>query len=159
MADGDEFEELSARVAEADHVVLTRRLGGLRAQDFTSLPRDDVPFERWWWYVDLIHEGFLEPQKGFVDTPPPSVSALFGFGVVVEEEAKEEIDVSNLEISRVWIEKGCIVCNACEEVAPEVFDVQEESCIIVPDASFEGVSDILDAADACPVEVIKWEVA
>ncbi|MCH7494189.1 ferredoxin [bacterium] len=83
---------------------------------------------------------------------------MFGFGVVEVVEEKE-IDFSDLKLKKVWIEPGCIVCNACEEICPEVFEVLEDNCIVVDDADLELVKDILDAADACPVEVIKWEAA
>ncbi len=37
-------------------------------------------------------------------------------------------------ITKVWIEPGCIVCDACETSAPDVFEVQEENCVIRPEA-------------------------
>ncbi len=64
-----------------------------------------------------------------------------------------------LKIGKVWIAPGCIVCNACEEICPEVFDVQEETCVIKPEPDLELVQDIVDAAEACPVEVIKFQPA
>ena len=38
------------------------------------------------------------------------------------------------EIVKVWIAPGCIVCDSCENDCPEVFEVQEETCIIRPEA-------------------------
>ena len=38
------------------------------------------------------------------------------------------------EIVKVWIAPGCIVCDACENDCPEVFDVQETTCLIRPPA-------------------------
>ena len=66
------------------------------------------------------------------------------------------------EVVKVWIAPGCIVCDACETECPEVFDVQEETCVIRPaakDANFtKGLTPtILSAAEGCPVEVIKFE--
>jgi ferredoxin len=66
-------------------------------------------------------------------------------------------------VARVWIEEGCIVCDACEETAPLVFHVTEDACEVRPEAldpSFvEGLSQqIKDAALECPVEVIKYDV-
>jgi cytochrome b6-f complex iron-sulfur subunit len=65
-------------------------------------------------------------------------------------------------VTKVWIAPGCIVCDSCENDCPEVFDVQEETCIIRPPAM---VADFLNplspsivvAAEGCPVDVIKFE--
>tara|TARA_B100001559_G_scaffold91017_1_gene76217 strand:+ start:1994 stop:3961 length:1968 start_codon:yes stop_codon:yes gene_type:complete len=78
-----------------------------------------------------------------------------------------------VSIFSVYIEEGCITCDACEEVAPEVFEVTDDTCFIKPEARLDGGFDrnagksalksetisglsdeILDAADACPVDVI-----
>lgn len=65
-------------------------------------------------------------------------------------------------VTKVWIEPGCIVCDACETTAPTVFEVTEDSCIIRPEAlqpSFTKplTKAIIDAALECPVDVIKYE--
>ena len=65
-------------------------------------------------------------------------------------------------ITKVWIEPGCIVCDACETAAPDVFDVQEDNCVIRPEAltpDFTGPRSeaIVDAAEECPVDVIKFD--
>ena len=79
-------------------------------------------------------------------------------------------------ITKVWIEEGCIVCNACETTCPEVFLVTEETCIIRAEVRTDGKEDenlesksglngdvvderadmIEEAAEGCPVEVIKF---
>jgi len=78
-----------------------------------------------------------------------------------------------VSIFSVYIEEGCITCDACEEAAPEVFEVTDDTCFIKSDARIDGgfdrndaksglkkevldtfSDDILDAADACPVDVI-----
>ena len=78
-----------------------------------------------------------------------------------------------MAIFSVFIDDGCIVCNACEEAAPDIFEVTEDTCFIKPDARLDGgydrnvgksglkpdvvsslSDDIFDAADACPVDVI-----
>src|ERR1044071_5572658 len=66
------------------------------------------------------------------------------------------------EITKVWIAPGCIVCDACENDCPEVFEVQEETCIIRPpalkaDFLLPLTPSIIVAAEGCPVEVIKYE--
>ena len=65
-------------------------------------------------------------------------------------------------ITKVWIAPGCIVCDACENDCPEVFDVQEETCLIRPPAMKADflkplTPSIIVAAEGCPVEVIKYE--
>ena len=64
-------------------------------------------------------------------------------------------------IKRVWIEEGCISCSLCSDLVPEVFVVENgDSCIVRDDAAawFAGrFDDIREAADDCPVEVIKIE--
>lgn len=65
-------------------------------------------------------------------------------------------------ITKVWIEEGCIVCDACETTAPDVFEVLEETCIVRPaalDAEFTKPrsESIVDAAEECPTDVIKFE--
>lgn len=82
-----------------------------------------------------------------------------------------------MAITKVWIEEGCIVCNACETTAPEVFSVTEETCKIRAEVRVDGqlspnldeksplsgtigadlADQIQEAAEGCPVEVIKYE--
>ena len=66
-------------------------------------------------------------------------------------------------ITKVWIEDGCIVCDACETAAPDVFEVLEDTCIIrpaalTPDFTKPRSGEIVDAAEECPVDVIKFDV-
>lgn len=64
-------------------------------------------------------------------------------------------------IKRVWIEEGCISCKLCQDIAPDVFLVEDDqTCIVKSGAGshFAGkAEDILQAAKDCPVEVIKVE--
>ncbi len=82
-----------------------------------------------------------------------------------------------MAIARVWIEEGCIVCNACETTCPEVFHVTEDTCHILGGVRTDGQdstnleektglsagpateleTQIIEAAEGCPVEVIKFE--
>lgn len=63
-----------------------------------------------------------------------------------------------MAITKVWIEEGCTVCNLCEETAPEVFNVTDETCTVKDGADFSEYEDeIKEAAEDCPVEVIKYE--
>jgi cytochrome b6-f complex iron-sulfur subunit len=65
-------------------------------------------------------------------------------------------------VTKVWIAPGCIVCDACENDCPEVFDVTEETCLIRPPAQnpdfLKGLTpSVITAMEGCPVEVIKIE--
>ncbi len=63
-----------------------------------------------------------------------------------------------MAISKVWIEEGCIVCNACEDICPEVFEVTEDTTVIKDGVNVADFEDaIIEAAESCPVEVIKFE--
>lgn len=65
----------------------------------------------------------------------------------------------NYAVSKVWIDPGCIVCNACEAIYPEVFEVTDTTCLIRPGAPLDNGLLIQEAAEACPVEVIKFTKA
>ena len=81
-------------------------------------------------------------------------------------------------VAKVWIDEDCITCDACEDICPEVFSVTDETSQILAAVRVDGQFDrndqgsllsgsfgadlgelILEAADACPVEVIKFELA
>jgi len=78
-----------------------------------------------------------------------------------------------MAIVSVYIEDGCITCDACEEILPEVFHVTDDTCFINAEVRLDGgydrnegkaglkpetlasfEDDLLDAADGCPVDVI-----
>lgn len=67
--------------------------------------------------------------------------------------------VANFAITKVWIEPGCIVCNACEDIYPQVFEVKADTCYIRPNCPLDDGLKIQEAAEACPVEVIKYTKA
>ncbi len=65
-------------------------------------------------------------------------------------------------VTKVWIAPGCIVCDACENDCPEVFDVTETTCLIRPPAMNAEflkplTPSIQVAAEGCPVDVIKFD--
>jgi ferredoxin len=62
-----------------------------------------------------------------------------------------------MAINKVWIEDGCTSCGLCEELCPEVFKIEDIATVIkgLNYSSFED--QIKEAADSCPVEVIKYE--
>jgi len=70
-----------------------------------------------------------------------------------------------MPISRVWIEDGCLSCGLAESICPEVFKVVENADFEVVDSNtvIEDVdlskfeAKIKEAAENCPVDVIKYE--
>ena len=79
-------------------------------------------------------------------------------------------------VAKVWIEEDCITCDACQDILPEVFEVTDDTSYIKADVREDGSFDrnigfssiknefraeyselIEEAADACPVEIIKFE--
>jgi len=80
-------------------------------------------------------------------------------------------------VAKVWIDEDCITCDACQDICPEVFVVTDESSEILAAVRTDGVVDrnvagsllldgigaelgdiIIEAAEACPVEVIQYEL-
>lgn len=62
-------------------------------------------------------------------------------------------------VTKVWIEPGCIVCDACENEAPDVFQVLADTCIVRDNAPMTNTGSIVAAAEGCPVDVIKYDTA
>ena len=61
-----------------------------------------------------------------------------------------------MAIKKVWIEDGCTACGVCESICPDVF-VVDDVATVIDGADFEDFdAEIKDAADSCPVEVIKF---
>jgi len=67
-------------------------------------------------------------------------------------------------IKRVWIEEGCISCNLCEDICPEIFEVpvggecqtkKGHKKLIGKSAELD--EKITEAHMDCPVEVIQIE--
>jgi ferredoxin len=67
------------------------------------------------------------------------------------------LNFKNMAIKKVWIEDGCTSCGLCSDICPEVFEMPDEAKVIkgVNYSDFE--SEIKDAADSCPVEIIKFD--
>ncbi|MGM0504508.1 MAG: ferredoxin [Bacteroidota bacterium] len=62
-----------------------------------------------------------------------------------------------MAIKKVWIEEGCTSCGLCESICPEVFEMPDEA-IVKEDADFAAnEEEIKEAAESCPVDVIKYE--
>jgi len=61
-------------------------------------------------------------------------------------------------IIKVWIENGCTAYGMCESICPEVFTVEDEATVNQGVNCAEFSHQIEEAADSCPVEVIKYEI-
>ena len=62
-----------------------------------------------------------------------------------------------MAITKVWVEEGCTSCGLCEGTAPEVFEIDDVSEVIEGATFSEFEDEIKEAAEDCPVEVIKFE--
>jgi ferredoxin len=62
-----------------------------------------------------------------------------------------------MSIRRVWIEDGCTACGLCTEICPQVFEMQDLATVIKGVNYSDYEPQIKDAAENCPVEVIKYE--
>lgn len=62
-----------------------------------------------------------------------------------------------MAINKVWIEEGCTACGLCETTCPDVFEMPDEA-IVIQEADYSAHEDeIIEAAESCPVEIIKYE--
>jgi ferredoxin len=51
----------------------------------------------------------------------------------------------------------CVGCGACEDICPDVFEVQDDGISHVMDGDACGECDCQEAADSCPTEAISFE--
>jgi ferredoxin len=61
-----------------------------------------------------------------------------------------------MAIKKVWIEDGCTACGLCQDICPEVFMLEDLATVIDGVNFAEYEAGIKDAADSCPVEVIRF---
>lgn len=65
-----------------------------------------------------------------------------------------------MAITKVWIEPGCIICHLSEDTCPAVFFVDGTGAHVKPGADLAGNDALIrEAAEGCPVSVIKFEEA
>ncbi len=68
-----------------------------------------------------------------------------------------------MPIRRVWIDEGCISCNLCEDLVSEVFQVPAGETSHTRKGYEKRLTEagmeerVQEAADSCPVEVIRVE--
>jgi ferredoxin len=61
-----------------------------------------------------------------------------------------------MAMKKVWIEEGCTACGLCEDICPEVFKVEDIATVIQGVTYADYEEQIKEAAESCPVEVIKY---
>lgn len=62
-----------------------------------------------------------------------------------------------MALKSVEIIEGCIACGLCVEICPEVF-VMDDLATVIPGVNYSDYeAQVIEAADSCPVEVIKYE--
>ncbi|MDF1576645.1 MAG: ferredoxin [Bacteroidales bacterium] len=62
-----------------------------------------------------------------------------------------------MAIKEVMIEEGCTSCGMCEEICPEVFEMPDEAQVIEGADFSNHEANIKEAAESCPVEIIKYK--
>jgi len=62
-----------------------------------------------------------------------------------------------MAIKKVWIEEGCTACGLCEDICPEVFKLDDLATVIKGVNYTDYEEKIKEAAESCPVEVIKFK--
>jgi len=143
---GPKFKKLVMQSSDSmDGFIKKNKLGVVKA----AKPPIDVPIRSF--IADTV------PGRGpqlKLATNPVFAGEFAGAGGGAAAPAGEV--VANFAVLKVWIEPGCIVCNACEDIYPEVFDVTADTCLIRPGAPLDNGLKILESAEACPVEVIKF---
>ena len=61
-----------------------------------------------------------------------------------------------MAIKKVWVEEDCTACGLCEDICPEVFKLKDIATIIEDVYYADYEEKIKEAAENCPVEVIKY---
>ena len=61
------------------------------------------------------------------------------------------------KIKKVSITPGCISCGSCEALCPNIFEVRDIAYVKANVNLHENEEFIREAADMCPVSVIKVE--
>lgn len=152
---GPKFKKLvSDAHLNVDQFVNDHKLEGAKTD---SKPPIDIPLRTF--IADTV------PGKGnqlAIPTNPAFAAQFAGTGAAAGGAAAggpAAPAAENFKVAKVWIEPGCIVCNACEDIYKEVFEVLADTCIIRPNAPLDDGLRIQEAAEACPVEVIKFTKA
>lgn len=55
----------------------------------------------------------------------------------------------------ITICEDCIADGACVDAAPNTFEINDEDVAILLEESTDSVEDVMAAAEACPLDIIK----
>lgn len=149
---GPKFKQMVMQATDGvDNFIKRHKLDSIKV----SKPPIDIPIRSF--IADTV------PGKGpalAIATNPAFAAHFAGLGAAGGGAAAPAAEAQpNYTVAKVWIEPGCIVCNACEDIYPEVFEVLADTCIIRPGAPLDNGLRVQEAAEACPVEVIKFTKA
>jgi ferredoxin len=61
-----------------------------------------------------------------------------------------------MAITKVWVEENCTPCGVCSYICPEVFEMKDLSTVVQGLQYSDYEEKIKDAAEYCPVEVIRY---
>lgn len=68
----------------------------------------------------------------------------------------KDLKTTTMAINHVEIIEGCTACGLCVSTCPEVFEM-EDLATVIPGVNYSDYEEpIKEAADSCPVEVIKY---
>ncbi len=62
-----------------------------------------------------------------------------------------------MAVEKVWIVDGCIACGLCEEICAAVFHLEDTAQVVQGINYSDYENEIKEAAESCPVEVIKYQ--
>jgi ferredoxin len=62
-----------------------------------------------------------------------------------------------MPVNKVWIIEGCIACGLCSDICPDVFELEDVATVKNNVNYSEFENEIMEAAEGCPTEVIKYE--
>lgn len=57
----------------------------------------------------------------------------------------------------VTVEDTCIACGTCVAICPEVFELPGDLAVVISGADLSLDDAIIEAAESCPVDAIKYE--
>lgn len=165
-AEGLDKATLEIELSSNDGVTMFRRMNGKKFVDLVNVADEtaDEFNER----NKIVNEKpvYTTVQRSFIADPMPASDKALKIatnpefaGQFTAAAGADAPAVENFAVTKVWIEPGCIVCDACEAIYPEVFEVTADTCVIRPDAPLDNGLLVEEAAEACPVEVIKFTKA
>jgi ferredoxin len=60
-------------------------------------------------------------------------------------------------MKKVWVDDECIACGTCIDMCPDVFELTGDIATLKEGADLTQEDCIVEAAESCPVEAIRYE--